>query len=113
MTTLDFKYKCPKNDCDKSYTTKFSLIRHLTSHNPVKKHVCAICFKSFALVQYLKEHMHIHTGQNPYKCNFPGCDKSFRQAGKLSLHKKLHTKAIFEITKATKTERPPAMQPLE
>lgn len=55
-------YPCPKADCHKSYTTRFSLRRHMTSHMSVKQHTCVICFKSFTLSQYLKEHMFIHTG---------------------------------------------------
>ena len=83
-------FVCKKADCKKQYTTRFSLRRHMTSHTSLKQHVCVLCFKSFSLAQYLKEHTYIHTGQKPFLCNFPGCDKSFRQAGKLSMHKKFH-----------------------
>jgi len=70
-----------------------------------------ICFKSFSLSQYLKEHMFIHTGQKPFECDFPGCTRAFRQAGKLSLHKKTHTYKIFSVQKCEKDA--PAMQPLD
>jgi KRAB domain-containing zinc finger protein len=55
-------YPCPKQGCKKTYTTRFSLRRHMTSHMAIKQHTCCICFKSFTLNQYLKEHMFIHTG---------------------------------------------------
>ena len=32
--------------------------------------------------------MHIHTGTMPFKCGI--CEKSFRQASQLSLHKRVH-----------------------
>lgn len=56
---------CSKPGCKKAYTTSFSLRRHLASHNS-KRHVCVLCFKSFALAQYLREHVYIHTGQRPF-----------------------------------------------
>ena len=55
-------FVCKKTGCNKSYTTRFSLRRHVTSHSSIKQHVCVLCFKSFTLAQYLKEHTYIHTG---------------------------------------------------
>ena len=97
-------FLCKKAGCNKSYTTRFSLRRHLTSHQEVKQHVCVLCFKSFTLAQYLKEHTYIHTGQKPFQCDFPGCDKAFRQAGKLSLHRKFHQNIIFSVQHTRKRE---------
>jgi len=34
--------------------------------------------------------MNVHYDQKPYVCDFPGCQKSFRQACKLSRHKQVH-----------------------
>ena len=104
-------YPCPKSDCCKSYTTRFSLRRHMTSHMLVKQHTCVICFKSFTLSQYLKEHMFIHTDQKPFQCDFPGCKRAFRQAGKLSLHKKLHTNILFAVQRVKNAAAAP-LQPL-
>ena len=81
-------HSCTHEGCDKAFTTRFSLRRHLVSHLPAKQFQCKLCFKKFTLGQYLREHMYIHTGQKPYVCKYPGCGKSFRQAGKLSQHKK-------------------------
>lgn len=64
--------------------------------------MCVICFKKFALGQYLKEHTYIHTGQKPFKCPYEGCTKAFRQAGKLSMHKKIHQNKIFIVQKMKK-----------
>jgi uncharacterized Zn-finger protein len=47
----------------------------------------------------LKEHTYIHTGQKPFRCPYEGCTKAFRQAGKLSMHKKLHQNKIFIVQK--------------
>ena len=51
------------------------------------------------MAQYLKEHTYIHTQQKPFKCDFEGCTRAFRQAGKLSMHKKVHQNIIFSIQK--------------
>lgn len=95
-------YECKVAGCPKNYTTRFSLRRHIASHATTKQHVCVLCMKTFTLAQYLKEHMYIHTQQKPFKCDFEGCDRSFRQAGKLSMHKKLHQNIIFTVQKVKK-----------
>jgi len=41
-------------------------------------------------LRYLKEHVYIHTKDKPYTCGIGGCNKRFRQAGKLSLHRRTH-----------------------
>ena len=48
--------------------------------------------------------MRIHLAQKPYKCPFRGCNKSFRQAGKLSLHKRSHREKFFVVEKDEKNE---------
>lgn len=50
----------------------------------------------------MKEHTYIHTGQKPFKCPYEGCTKAFRQAGKLSMHKKFHQNKIFLVQKIKK-----------
>jgi uncharacterized Zn-finger protein len=52
----------------------------------------------------LKEHTYIHTGQKPFRCPYEGCTKAFRQAGKLSMHKKLHQNKIFIVSKIKKSQ---------
>ncbi|CAH1776376.1 unnamed protein product, partial [Owenia fusiformis] len=39
-----------------------------------QKPTCSICLKTFSLRGNLKRHMHIHTGDRPYKCNVCGED---------------------------------------
>ena len=42
------------------------------------------------MAQYLKEHEFKHTKELPYICGVSGCTLRFRQAGRLSLHRKTH-----------------------
>ena len=84
------EYACDYGNCTNKYKTKYSLKRHYLSHMGVKQHKCSFCDKRFSLSQYLQEHMYIHTGEKPFTCKFPSCGRKFRQAGKLSIHKKEH-----------------------
>ena len=105
-------YECKYEECDKKFTTRFSLRRHISTHAPAKTFTCMICYKQFALGQYLKEHTYIHTGQKPFKCPYEGCTKAFRQAGKLSLHKKFHQNKIFIVKKVRRTPTGPVIAEL-
>ena len=50
--------------------------------------------------------MYIHTQQKPFRCDYPGCNRTFRQAGKLSMHKKSHQQQIFEVKRFPRDEHP-------
>ncbi len=89
------EYICSYGSCTQRYRTKFSLKRHYLGHLNIKQHACQYCGKRFSLPQYLTEHIYIHTGKKPFVCPFPGCGKSYRQAGKLSLHRKKHNLVEF------------------
>lgn len=103
--TYSKPFVCRKPNCNKEYTTRFSLRRHLVTHMKERKFGCTKCPRRFALAQYLKEHSLIHEQQKPFVCDFPGCNISFRQAGKLSLHRKTYCHSIFIITKVDKREQ--------
>lgn len=50
-----------------------------------------LCFSKFiSYLRYLKEHIYVHTKDKPYVCGIGDCKKRFRQAGKLSLHRRTH-----------------------
>ena len=102
-------YYCDHKGWEKSFTNKHSLKRHKTTHDPNKKFKCEVWFKSFSLPQYLKEHKVVHTSDRPFVWKFPGCKKSFRQAGKLSIHKKEHLNSFKpKTTRKAKKKAPVA-----
>jgi len=85
---------CPIEGCGRHFRTQFSFNRHMLIHSGIKRFTCKYCEKQFSLLQYLKEHQYRHTGELPYNCGVSNCTMRFRQAGKLSLHRKTHPEYI-------------------
>ena len=59
--------------------------------------ICQICLKTLSSKQNLKQHMNTHTGERPYRCNFPGCECSYRHASQLSNHRILHRQGLRQL----------------
>ena len=83
-------FQCTFQNCTKLFKTKFALKRHSLIHSCERDHKCGMCGKTFSLPQYLREHMNTHTKNKPYICGIGGCQERFRQAGKLSIHRRTH-----------------------
>ena len=80
-------YKC--TECDKSFTIKSTLNRHLLVHlNTVKSYSCDVCGKSYMQNEYLKKHKKRHSTEMPYSCSF--CDKKFPYLYHLKSHERTH-----------------------
>ncbi|XP_061389516.1 myoneurin-like, partial [Musca vetustissima] len=76
-------------DCDRDFSTKTNLNRHMQSHKGNKPHVCPHCSKGFTQKSTLKQHIYTHTGERPYICDI--CDRGFTQCKSLIFHKRRHT----------------------
>jgi len=83
-------FTCQYPGCNKHFSTKFSLKRHQGIHFNIKAFMCNYCGKKFALSQYLKEHSYCHTMERFYVCKINGCQKAFRHANDISLHRRTH-----------------------
>ncbi|XP_073330443.1 transcription factor IIIA-like [Pagrus major] len=56
-------YRCPRNDCDRSFTTLFNMESHISSfHEELRPFTCthAGCRKTFAMRQSLQRHSIVH-----------------------------------------------------
>ena len=84
------------NNWERIFNAKYSLTRHISSkHYKKKRFECKNWGKKFSLSHNLKEHEFVHTQALPFVCGIDGCMQSFRQRGKLWLHRtKQHTTYI-------------------
>ncbi|PSN31453.1 hypothetical protein C0J52_19055, partial [Blattella germanica] len=70
--------------CNKSFTRKNNLNRHMIIHTSNRPFQCEICNKSFTRKSDLNRHMITHTSKRPFQCEI--CSKSFSQKSYLSTH---------------------------
>jgi hypothetical protein len=95
------KFKC--NDCEFSTNDKRTLSTHSTIHFDSRPFVCDFkdCTRrtrTFKRMEYLKDHMKLHSNLRSYKCH---CGKAFNTSKNLSQHRMRSHK------KMTMTETPP------
>ncbi|KAM7347583.1 uncharacterized protein ACRADG_007134 isoform 2-T3 [Cochliomyia hominivorax] len=85
--SISHRFYCDK--CDRDFSTKTNLNRHMQSHGGNKPFSCLECKKSFTQKSTLKQHMYIHTGERPYVCEV--CNRGFTQCKSLIFHMRRHT----------------------
>ncbi|CAL4229027.1 unnamed protein product, partial [Meganyctiphanes norvegica] len=87
---LEKPFKCMK--CEKSFTQKPNLQRHMSTHRGEKDFVCPVCQKSFTQKSNLQRHMRVHAidgDELPYfAC--PDCDYRCAQKSNLVRHQLTH-----------------------
>ncbi|KAJ9576749.1 hypothetical protein L9F63_025357, partial [Diploptera punctata] len=55
--------------CNKSFSQKTSLNRHLLVHSNEKHFKCSVCNKSFSRKYNLNEHLLVHNNEKHFKCS--------------------------------------------
>ncbi|XP_019535558.2 zinc finger protein 574 [Aedes albopictus] len=82
-------FDCPT--CSKQIKGKFAFRSHLKTHEAHEMHpekqACTVCGKYF-YKRYMKDHMFVHTGQLPYRCEF--CDRKYAAWTNWWQHRKKH-----------------------
>ena len=75
--------------CQRSYSSKYALNKHLKVHDDLKGSKCDICLKVFISKSQLKTHYRTHTGEKPFACQI--CDNKFTQKHHLVQHQATHS----------------------
>ncbi|XP_076008246.1 uncharacterized protein LOC143002166 [Genypterus blacodes] len=78
-------YSC--SECEKSFKEKGALQKHQRSkHNKeLSRHPCDYCGKMISRSS-IGRHKLIHTGEKPFKCTVPECDKHYRSTSEVRKH---------------------------
>ena len=89
------KYVCQWKECARSrkpFDARYKLITHLRCHTGEKPYRCEYptCTRSFSRLENLKLHVRTHTGEKPYECHYEGCTKKFNNTSDRAKHMKTH-----------------------
>ena len=98
--SVDKKFPCTYEGCNRSYKTKGNLKTHFKIHNGDYSYRCDFdgCEKSFVSSYSYKIHHRIHTKEKPYQCESNGCEKKFNTRYRLRAHMRIHNGDTFDCT---------------
>ena len=99
-SVIKFRHRRGRRDADSFNLTgaqntavKHGLNGRRKARNMASQHVCAECGRQFAHRQLLVTHLVTHSGERPFPCRFPGCEKRFGQSSTRNYHERVHSDA--------------------
>jgi len=89
-------FKCKYPACLRIYASKYNLSHHVTfSHPGFHQFRCQTCLKVLSTKDNFRQHLILHTGELPYRCEM--CGDRFRQAGQFGVHRRGHLKEARKV----------------
>lgn len=73
--------------CGMRFRLKCYLFNHMHNAHIRQKYICPFCKKGFYKKHEIEDHIRQHTLENPFKCEFEGCGKSFHRKKNLLVHR--------------------------
>ncbi|XP_029457228.1 zinc finger protein ZXDC [Rhinatrema bivittatum] len=84
-------FPCQAPGCAKSFTTVYNLKAHAKAHEQESGYKCEVCGERLPTAAKLGAHQRTHfQPQRPYRCQFPGCEKTFITVSALCSHNRAH-----------------------
>ena len=77
--------------CHQSFSGKKNLAHHMYVHSEEAKFTCGFCGKKLRSRSGLDQHLNVHTGIKPFKCEVPNCGKTFVCNANLTKHARVHS----------------------
>ncbi|XP_066944300.1 uncharacterized protein [Macrobrachium rosenbergii] len=81
-------FKC--DVCNKLMKNRYSFAKHWYRAHVRQNYKCDECGQVFPKQQQLKSHSFVHTGIEPYMCEYPGCGARFMLPSRLRRHASVH-----------------------
>lgn len=93
--TVHVKGNFPCPSCNKVYTVKNALQKHIEKNHKAKA-PCTLCGKLVTPGMFMNQHMKTHEPAQ-HQCTYEGCEKAFRTRSALSLHGESHEYTTVDL----------------